>query len=189
MLSDVEERSLALHEEADLRTVLELLPEWVAFLDLANDCTDGAPETALDRRLEAFRKVVLPGGQNRYHYSQVARALGYDVDIVDIVEGTAFEVEASSVEDPIDGDAFVFVAEIHAGVITPRFFRAGLSVAGEPLVTFGNHLLECTLDTIKPAHVVFLYFYDKPYVGYSPWNSAAPAPLALILRLPIPTRF
>jgi uncharacterized protein YmfQ (DUF2313 family) len=189
LLAEVEVRSRDLHEEADLRTVLELLPEWAAFLDLANDCTDGLPETLVEQRFAAYRKVVLPGGQNRFHFAEVARGLGYDIDIQDIHEFFAFVVEASAVEDPIYDDAWAFVAEIHSTQVTPRFARAGLTVAGEPLVTFGNELLECTLDAIKPAHCLFLYVYDAPYVGYAPWNSAAPAPVALALQVPIPSRF
>lgn len=187
LLADVEERSLDLHDEADLRTVLELLPEWIEFLGLADDCTDGLPQTTTEQRYAAYRKIALPGGQNRFHLSEVAKGLGYDVEVVDIVGFQAF-VAGSAAGDYLYGDDWAFAVEIHAGEVTPRFARAGITVAGEPLVTFGNGLLECTLDSIKPAHGFFLYVYDKPYTGYAPWSFAIPSSLPIRLVLPIPTR-
>lgn len=188
LLAGVEVRSLDVHEEADLRTTVELLPEWAAWLGLAEDCTDGLPQTTLEQRFAAFRKLVTPGGQNRFHYSEVAQALGYDVEITDLVEFRAFLVETSAVEDPLYDDSWAFVLEVHAPEVTPRFARCGVSVCGEPLVTSGNELLSCTLDAIKPAHVLFLYAFDLPYSGYAPWSLEVPGPVALSLVLPIPTR-
>lgn len=189
LLAELETRSLAIHEESDLRTVLELLPEWSEFLRLAEDCTDGLPQTTPEQRYAAFRKVALPGGQNRFHLAEVARGLGYDVEVEDVEEVRAFVADGSDAEDPDYDDDWAFVAIVHAGEVTPRFARAGLSVAGESLVTFGNGLLECTLDSIKPAHCLFLYQYDKPYAGYAPWNFAVPAAARVALALPIPSRF
>ena len=188
LLAAVEERSAAIHGEADLRTTLELLPEWAAFVRLASDCTDGLPQTIPEERFSIFRKVVTTGGQNRFHLAGVARALGYDVEVEDIEEPHAFIAEVSGAEDLASDDAWAFVAIVHAPEVTPQFARCGESVCGEALVTFGNELLECTLDAIKPAHTLLLYVYDRPYVGYAPWSLEVPAPVALPLVLPIPTR-
>lgn len=188
LLAAVEVRSLALHEEADLRTTVELLPEWSRWLGLFDDCTDGLPQTTAEQRFAAFRKLVTPGGQNRFHYREVAQGLGYAVELEDLVEFEPFVAEASSAEDPCYDDDWRFVLEVHAPEVTPRFARAGESVAGEPLVSFGNELLRCTLDEIKPAHVLFLYVFDLPYLGYAPWNLHVPDPVPLPLVLPIPTR-
>lgn len=188
LLAALEVRSLSVHEEADLRTTVELLPEWAAFVDLAGSCTDGLPRTADERRFEVFRKLVLPGGQNRYHLVQVAQGLGYDVELEDVQEFHAFRVGISRVGDALYEDEAAFLFAVHAPEFTPRFARAGVTVAGEPLVSFGNHLLECTLDAIKPAHTLALYFYDKPYEGYAPWSLEVPETLELALVLPIPSR-
>ena len=188
LLAAVEVRSLDVHEEADLRTTVELLPEWAEWLGLADDCTDGLPQTTLEQRFAAFRKLVTTGGQNRFHYSEVAQALGYDVEITDLVEFVPFVAERGRAGDPCYEDNWAFVLEVHAPEVTPRFARCGVSVCGEPLVTFGNELLSCTLDAIKPAHVLFLYAFDLPYSGYAPWSLEVTAPVALALLLPIPTR-
>lgn len=188
LLARAEERSLAIHDEADLRTSAELLPEWSAFVRLADDCDDGLPVTALERRFAVFRKLALPGGQNRFHFAEVARGLGYDIELSDIEELRPFLAESSQAEDPCYEDEAAFVAIVHAPEFTPRFARTGVSVCGEPLVTSGNDLLECTLDEIKPAHVLFLYLYDKPYTGYAPWNLETPPATPVALVLPIPSR-
>jgi uncharacterized protein YmfQ (DUF2313 family) len=188
LLAAVELRSLDLLEEADLRTTVELLPEWAAFVRLAEDCTDGLPQTTPEQRYAAYRKLVLPGGQNRFHVVEVARGLGYDVELADLVEFRAFVAEYSSAEEPCYDDAWPFVLEVHSSVFTPRFARTGESVCGEPLTSFGNELLSCTLEHVKPAHTHFLYVFDKPYVGYSPWSLEVPEPVALPLVLPVPTR-
>jgi hypothetical protein len=71
--------------------------------------------------------------------------------------------------------------------VTPRFARTGVSVCGEPLVTSGNELLSCELDRLKPAHVLFVYVFDKPYAGYAPWSFEVPASVSIALVLPLPT--
>lgn len=185
-LGDLEVRSFALAEEADVRTALELLPEWSELVDLANACTDGLPQTIGERRFAIYRRLVVPGGQTREYYSEVAQGLGYDVEIDDVQELVPFQVSISAVEDYLFDDSFAFVAVIHAGEVTPRFFRTGVSVCGEPLCTSGNELLRCELDHLKPAHVLFLYAFDKPYTGYAPWSLEVPPPVELVLELPFP---
>lgn len=187
LLGELEVRSLAIFEEMDVRTTLELLPEWAELVRLSDACTDGLPQTVPERRYSIFRRLVVPGGQTKEYFAEVARGLGYDVEVADVDELFAFVAEGSSAEDPDYDDSWAFVAEIHAGEITPRFARTGISVCGEPLVTSGNELLRCELDHLKPAHCLFLYVFDKPYTGYAPWNFEIPAALELRLVLPIPT--
>lgn len=186
-LGDLEVRSFALADEADVRTTLELLSEWSELVDLANACTDGLPQTVAERRYAIYRRLVVPGGQTREYFAEVAQGLGYDVLIDDVQEVQAFRVEESTVETPLYDEDWAFVAIIHAGEVTPRFARTGISVCGEPLCTSGNELLRCELDHLKPAHVLFLYAFDKPYVGYSPWSLEVPPPVELELVLPFPT--
>jgi uncharacterized protein YmfQ (DUF2313 family) len=183
----VEFRGQDVREEADLRTTKELLSEWEAFLGTRDDCPD-FDNTELERRFAVFRKYTSKGGQSIYHVVETAQALGYDVDVDDVVELKPFRCGISSCGDPLGSEEWAFVAEIHAPVQTPRFFRTGTSVVGEPLTSFGNDALVCTLDKIKPAHVLFLYRFDKAYAGYAPWHILFPSPVALPLSVPPPTR-
>lgn len=187
VLSDIEERATQLLAEGDVRTAVELLPEWAAELGLAEDCDAGLPDTVAEIRFSAYVKLTLPGGQNAFHLSEVARILGYDVGLEDFEEVAPY-VCGSSCGDPLYSDEWRFVVYVHAPVATPRFARTGLSVCGEPLCSFGNDLLECGLERVKPAHVLLLFVYDRPYIGYSPWNFIAPGPVALRLVVATPHR-
>jgi len=182
----VEFRAQDAREEADTRTTAELLPEWEELLGTLEDCPS-FDDVELERRFAVFLKYTMPGGQNAYHYSQVAQALGYDVDVEDLLEFDEFTC-VSECDDSLTQGEWKFVVEVHAPVQTPRFFTADLSVADEPLVVFGNEALTCALDLIRPAHVLFLYVFDKPYVGYAPWSLLVPAPAALGLACPNPLR-
>jgi uncharacterized protein YmfQ (DUF2313 family) len=183
VLAGVEVRALALLEETDVRTALELLPEWLELLDVFGDCNAGPPDTLAEQRFAAYVKLTLPGGQNAFHLSEVARLLGYDVDVEDFEEPTAF-VAGSSAGDLLYSDGWAFAVIVHAPIGTPRFARTGLSVCGEPLCSFGNEPLVCALERVKPAHVVLVFSFDKPYVGYSPWNVILPDAVELDVALP-----
>lgn len=187
-LERVEFRAQDLRDEADLRATRELLPEWEELLGTLRDCPT-FDDTELERRFAVFSKWTSPGGQSPFHFASVAQALGYDVQVEDLREFREFTAGHGHAGDPLSNGAWAFVVEVHAPEQTPRFFRADLSCADEPLVAFGNDALVCALDAIKPAHVLFLYVFDKPYVGYAPWSTLFPAPVRLALSLPFPRRF
>ena len=48
-----------------------------------------------------------------------------------------------------------------------------MSVAGEPLRSWGNNLLECTMERIKPAHTVLIFAYVNTWwdEGASSWDN------------------
>lgn len=187
-LQAVRYRGLDVIREADPRQALELLSEWEEWLRTLVDCPElGATE--IERRYAVVLRLTSPGGQNRFHYSETAKALGYEIEIEDFEEIDPFQVDVSRIGDALWGDEWQFVVIVHAPVVTPVFFTAGLSTAGEPLSTGGNERLTCELDRIKPAHVLFLYEFDLPYEGYAPWNILGPEPAALPLSLPIGRRF
>lgn len=188
VLAEIEERSRDLLRELDVRTAVELLPEWAELLRIAEDCNiTGLPDTTPEIRFAVFVKLTQPGGQNAFHFVEIARLLGFDVDVTDFEEHVPF-VAGSSCGDPLYSDGWRFAVTIHAPVTTPRFARTGLSVCGEPLCSGQNELLSCTLDRLKPAHVVFLYAFDKPYTGFAPWSVLGPDPVRLTAKVMDPTR-
>lgn len=183
----IEYRGQDLVREADARRTHELLAEWEELLRTRIDCPElGATE--IERRYAVLLRLSMPGGQNAFHYSEVAKALGYDIEVEDFEEVRTFRVGVSTIGDALAADAWRFVVIVHAPVVTPVYFRTGLSQVGDPLVTGNNHRLECELDRVKPAHVLFLYSYDKPFSGYSPWHIIGPVPVPLELVVPIPLR-
>jgi len=40
-------------------------------------------------------------------------------------------------------------------------FRAGVGRCGDPLVEYGNQLLECTLKKLKPAHTDLFFLFGS----------------------------
>lgn len=178
-------RTQDLLAEADPRLTHELLPEWEAFLRTRIDCPDlGATE--IERRFAVLLRLAQPGGQSPFHYSEAARALGYEIAPEDFEALAPFRVGTSPCNYPLRDDQWAHVVLVHAPVVSPIFFRVGLSTVGEPLTTANNDRLECELDRIKPAHVLFLYAYDRPYSGFSPWSVLGPAPAEIRLAVPVP---
>lgn len=182
-LANLERRGDAAIEEADPRTTSELIAEWEELLGIAEDC--GGVETVLTFRQAAIvAKYTSPGGQNSYHYSEVAKALGYDVEISDIEEYQQFRVGSSTVGERLSNGPWVFTWTVHAPVATPFFFRAGESRAGDPLQSATNVPLECTLDKVKPSHTLVTFEYDQPYTGYAPWQVLQPTPVVIDVTIP-----
>lgn len=186
-LARFEFRVRDLVRESDVRQTHELLQEWEEWLRTREHCPElGATEE--ERRFALQLRLATPGGQNAYHYAQVAQLLGYEIEVEDFEEVQEFRVGISTVGEALWNGEWVFVVIVHAPTISPIFFRAGLSSAGEPLATSSSERLTCELDRIKPAHVFFLYQFDKPYTGYSPWHLIGPSPVVVRLVVPIPLR-
>lgn len=183
--AEIERRVAQLLAEVDTRTTTELLDVWEEWLGIADDC-GGIEDSLQERRAAVTAKLTSPGGQNAYHFSQLALALGYQISVESFETHEQFRIGVNRVGDPLNGDAFVFCITIHAPLATPRFFRAGASAAGEALVVTGNELLECAFEVAKPAHLLFKYAYDGTYIGYAPWTVIAPATVRIALSNPRP---
>ena len=56
-------------------------------------------------------------------------------------------------------DGWQFVWQVNAPEASIVEFDAGRSSAGEPLRSWGNELLECVINRLKPAHTYVLFAY------------------------------
>jgi uncharacterized protein YmfQ (DUF2313 family) len=110
---------------------LETLTDWERVLGLPDPCT-GLLDTIQQRRAAICAKMAVVGSATLQSVEDYLNDLGYDV-----------EVE----EGPGRFDFTVWTAGT-----TPVWFRAGNSVSGEPIRVWGNLLLECGIEYIKPAH-------------------------------------
>lgn len=187
-LARVEFRGLDVLREADVRTTLELLDLWEEWLRTRETCPEDLTPTTEQRRFACVVRLTEPGGQNAYHYAQVAQRLGFNVQVEDFEELREFRAGISVAGDPLSNGEWRFVVIVHAPVQTPLFARAGLASAGDPIATGSNQVLVCELDRLRPAHVLFVYSFDKPYTGFAPWNIVGPAPVVVPLVVPIPRR-
>ncbi len=149
----VEARSEALVEEADPRETVELLPDWERVAGLPDECT-AAAETIGQRQQALVARLTARGGQSPRYFIDLAAALGFEIEIV---ERRPFRSGFSHSGDPLGGDGWMFVWEVHLAEITQRFFLSGQGHAGEPLSTWGNAILECLFEKLKPAHTILRF--------------------------------
>lgn len=132
---------------------VELLPDWESSLGLPDPCQGEAP-TIQQRQAQVVARLTNGGGQSVPYFIAYALALGYTITITQFAP---FRVGRNRAGDPICGRDWAFAWQVNAPANTFTYFRAGLSVAGEPLRTWTDEVLQCELEKLKPAHT-FLNF-------------------------------
>ena len=149
-------------------TTDELLPEWEATLGLPDPCV-GPLDTIQERQAAVCVKFSLRGGQSKAYYEQIALALGSPITITEYKPFTAGDRAGT----PLYGADWADAWKITSTQIAITYFSAGVSVAGEPLRSWGNNLLECTMERIKPAHTVLIFAYVNTWwdEGASIWDN------------------
>lgn len=140
--------------EADPRTTNELLTDWERVTGLPDGCT--GPLTSISERRDAVvSRLIAEGGQNASYYIAIAAKLGYTITITEEKVHTCL----SSCADPINGLPWRYVWNVNASVAnTVRYLNVGDGVSS-PLATWGNALLECTINRLKPAHTLVRFIY------------------------------
>jgi len=155
-LARLDGRAETLISEANPATTNEMLPDWERVAGLPDECSSGEDSTVEERRRALLAKLTATGGQSAAYFIEVAKALGYDVTIE---EFHPFRVGMSQVGDPLTNGPWQFTWRVNAPADTVSTFKVGLSVVGDPLATWGNDMLECFLNKIKPAHTILLFGY------------------------------
>ena len=135
-------------------STFELLTEWEATLGLPDPCV-GELDSVQQRVQAVCAKFAARGGQSKTYYRQVAAELGF---VIQIEEYTPF-VAGSPAGMPAYGESWAHTWSITALADHVWYFIAGHSTAGEPLRSWGNRLLECVFERIKPAHTILLFYY------------------------------
>lgn len=174
----VQDRAKDLLTEFDPGTSTQLLSDWEQLLGLPDECT---PENSdlNERRQQARQKLAAVGGLSAPFYEQIAENLGFDAIVTDahpfrVGESVAGDYLYNSLEDRDIFKAgftvgeylvnwrwdFCFIVNVEATVVQP--FEVGNNVVGDPLVTFGNSLLECTIAKLKPAHTCSFFTFRDP---------------------------
>ena len=172
----VAERGQDLLVELDPLTADEMLDDWETLLGLPDECT---PEfqTIDERREQARAKLADQGGQSAAFFEEIASQLGFPDTVVS--DYRSFTVGRSVVSDRLTNDfsvpflvgqgvvgdvllnegwQFYFQVNSPASVVDP--FEVGQNTVGEPLVEFGNELLQCTMKKLKPAHTGAFFTFD-----------------------------
>ncbi|VXC68371.1 Bacteriophage tail protein [Pseudomonas sp. 8Z] len=156
VLARAHRRADDLDREIDPSTTHEILDRWEAALGLPDKCS-GALETTLQGRRNALvAKLFATGGQSVAFFLGVGLSLGFDVTIS---EFRPFRAGRSAAGDPLTNGDWVYAWRVNAPETTVISFRAGRSAAGESLQSWGNDVLECKLNQLKPAQTILLTGY------------------------------
>jgi uncharacterized protein YmfQ (DUF2313 family) len=148
-------------------TTTELLPEWEASLGLPDPCTGPLPTTP-QRTAAVCAKFAGRGGQSIPYFEQLAAALGFTISIETYYP---FTVGRSRVGDHLFDEKWAFAWQVDAGETQILYFTVGTSTVGDPLATWGNELLECEIERLKPANTVPIFAWN---VGTgSIWDAGA----------------
>ncbi|SUY95377.1 phage tail protein [Citrobacter freundii] len=129
-------------------TALELLPEWEESLGLPDNCTIGETYTIERRRQAVVSRLVGKGSLSKQFYIHLAKTLGYDITIEEFRQARA---GFSVCGEAINGDDWSFVWRVNAQQTTYVPARCGITYCGEPLATWGNKILECTIRQLAPT--------------------------------------
>ncbi len=156
-LSRVDGRAQQLVEEADPRSVVELISTWERLAGLP-DPVMGQAETLQGRRGQLVAKLIGIGGQSKTYYIAFAAGLGYRIAIT---EFRPFRVGQQRMGDPLGGVEWSFCWAVDAPMVNSTLFRMGQSLMGERLHIWGNTVLEKVLDRVKPAHTHIIFRYGS----------------------------
>lgn len=136
-------------------TASDLIPEWQETLGLPDPCA-GEAATLAQQRQQIVARLTDSGGQSSAYFIRLAGALGYTVTVTN---DAPFRCGQSRAGSHVGNQDWFFAWAIHAPAFTTVPFLAGESTAGEPLVSFGNAVLECELSTRAPAQSILKFLY------------------------------
>lgn len=155
-IARVDGRAWQIVEEADPRTVAELFSDWERVAGLPDACAVafGGTQTAAQRRAALVGRLTTMGGQSLAYFIALAASIGYVISIT--------EFRAHTVEDDVNyalyDSAWNFSWQVNVALNTINEITVDMTVE-EPLAIWGNALLECVINRLKPAHTTALYSY------------------------------
>jgi uncharacterized protein YmfQ (DUF2313 family) len=135
----------------------ELLTEWEETLGLPDPCI-GELATVQERIMAVCIKFTARGGQSKEYFIAIAAALGIEITIT---EFRPFEVGLNRAGDPLYGEAWAHTWQVNIPSTAIVYFSTGGSTAGDPLRNWGNSILECVLEALKPAHTILIFTYGS----------------------------
>jgi uncharacterized protein YmfQ (DUF2313 family) len=167
---ELETRAIQFITEMDPNQTFEMLDNWERLLGIPDECTPSSYNPSLfERRQRVLQKLTTGGGQSKTFFQLIIQQLGYDTNILDVVnfkdfragEGMAGERITNSTT-PAGGTGpagWAFAFAVLAPATLSREFRAGQGSAGDRLRLVNNETLECVVKRFAPAHTTALFFY------------------------------
>ena len=142
-------------------TAVELLDDWERALGLPDPCVTGG-QTVAQRQAACVARLAGGFDPTKANFIAFAAGLGFTITIDTF---RPFRAGWSSAGDALCGAAhsesdWRFWWRVNAPRYSVGHFTAGHSVAGDPLRSWGNQLLECSLTRLKPAHTEIIFSYS-----------------------------
>ncbi|MEN4243898.1 DUF2313 domain-containing protein [Serratia marcescens] len=137
---------------------VSLLSDWERVLAISVDSS----MTIQQRRQQVLAKINATGGLSRKYFINLAKSLGYNITID---EPEPFRAGINRAGDRlwVPEIIWVWIVNIDDAQVPVYRFRAGSSVAGERLMTFGQNLIENIFQDLKPAHTQVVFNYKEKH--------------------------
>lgn len=155
VLASVEQKSAEIATGITPFLAVSLLADWERVLALS----PGDGMTLQQRRQQVIAALNATGGLSRRYFVNLAKSLGYNVTIDEPEPFRAGHNRAGE-RIWIPEIIWVWVVNISDGQVPVYRFRAGSSVAGEHLMTYGINLIETLFQDLKPAHTQVVFNYQ-----------------------------
>lgn len=133
-----------------------LLADWERVLGL----TPSDQASYQQRQQRILAKLAETGGLSIPYFTRLAAGLGYTITID---EPRLFRAGASRAGERLwDGDTiWVWKVNVNNSQTVAFRFRAGISTAGERLISFGDPVIEEVFNELKPAHTFCYFAYQE----------------------------
>ncbi|WP_171016300.1 YmfQ family protein [Pseudomonas sp. F(2018)] len=160
----IDERAEALLAEADPRLALETFEEWEASYGLPSACAP-AEQSMADRRAALIGRIIGRGGMTVQDYLDLAEGLGYaGAQVMEFREATV-EVDTPTghtgavIGDDMNGAEWDLTWRVLLpnGVIRESVIDE--AVIGDPLRSWGDELIECSLRHAAPSWLILQIGY------------------------------
>lgn len=164
-LERVDRRALELLAEADPRQTLYLMEEWEASYSLPSDCAP-KDQSVADRRAALIGRIVGRGGMRATDYIELAEGLGYEGATVEEFHQATVEVDTATghtgavIGDDLNGEdwSWTWRITLPSGVIRESVIDE--SQIGDPLRSWGDELVECSLRHAAPSWLILQIGYQ-----------------------------
>lgn len=160
----VDQRAAALLGESDPRQALYTFEDWEASYGLPSSCAP-ADQSMADRRAELIGRIVGRGGLTAQDYLDLAINSGYaGAEVLEFREATVEVETVTGHAGAVAGDDMnsadwdlTWRMMLPAGVVRESVIDE--SVIGDPLRSWGDELIECSLRHAAPSWLILQIGY------------------------------
>ena len=152
------------HDQSSRLLIDDLFPaqtnnfiqEWERVCGLPDACTVLGSQTMAERRASVVTKIASVGGQSRAYFIGIAKAMGYPSATITEFRPRRSGSRMGTRYGGLDW-AHVWQLVLPAQKISPRLSGAPI---GERYRVWGDAVLECTINQLKPAHTLVQFKYS-----------------------------